>query len=1626
MEDNNQDYENEDLQTQQDLQDDMQNIASTATNMLPKRNKDKSAGKALRAAGKALHLTGQIVEKTGSVIKGLGKGIKWLGRRTYEGGKNLWNTGKALCETGIGAIAGIPICVAAGAVMGLGKLLEGLGWSLEQIGKVLEFLGRKIQDAAQAMINKANKQIQEAGGSVANALGTAGAAGAAGRKKASNLGDNDNDGPKTGGIPSLTGFVKNNKVVLIIIAIIVVVILFLVLYLLLDEKKTIDDGSFADGDKTNVPYTVSSVIMDNLVIVSDGSGGYTYGFKNESGEVVDLDQAIDSTLKSLKGNKSDSLGYLGENNEERKSLLKKMVMAEIATQYPDLTNSESNINVGNTTQTEEQENEQSTQTQEETQQQSQEDTTNTSQENISVDDILASMTLEEKIYQMLMPQGVVTDGTSLADVSYGGYIVGSNSNYDANLGSIGSNNKIKPFVATDDEGGKVERAAQGYDSAKSYGDSQNYDKLYNDEVKKSNYLLGKGITLNLGPDADVVSSGAIFDLGRSYSSDANIVKECIKKVLQARATTNVNGISISSALKHYPGYPDNDANTDHNEAVDDRSVEKINENIDVFKSGINAGAESVMITNVIYSNLDPNNPATFSSKIISELRSNFNGVIMTDDIGSAVSGLNRIPISNGRFKKAVIAGNDMLLMSNGDVTTAYSQIKDAVESGEITEERINESVTRILNWKANAGILSAQTSNTTTSTTTVTGTGSEVISDKFNKTNTITGGIKVQRKLENGATIDLKYTSTENFNALLSANSDDVMNYYTLQKNAKTTGSSSANFSGSNNAEVIWNFLRSKGLSEVCTAAIIGNLMAESELNTGLEEVTARIDKGYGLAQWTFGRRNQINYYANLMNKEVSDIELQLQFLWLEIDPSEDHTYANLQWGGDGYGRNGEALFQQFISITDIDEATAMFCWAHERPSKEYANLDNRKEYAKEIYATYSGKSVSSDNTISESNSDKKSNSVSSFDNFLFIGDSRYEGISSELSALGNNISVCGVSSSFPHEWVDVTSNGSGTVQGKNITLPDTATNISVMLGVNNLSETSQMEQVLNNLHERYKTATIYVNSVYHLGTSYSGDATNSDIDAFNDNIRNFCNQNSWAEFIDITEGLDDDSGNLKSEYCDSSGLHIISQEGKQLLVNNIKSAISGSNSSSTNVSMATTSRPGYSIIVANKTKVTTNLIQSYDYISTNYTDVGHNSYTDSTKRWSNPASGPKSSNTTQKYSSTSVAYQEALKNYTLYFDFLWAILVETENKDLVEGWANLVCNNVGENSKVTVTAFLDQEVTNTQSSNSRTTNLISNNGSVVVNDKYNLTETMNTTTTTLTSKLVVTFADTWLMKYENNVNSYDEYASKEKEVITEKIDPKDKESNAIKILKKNSVTLKTLKKEKYMLDEMLADNEKVSFMVDVFSYILDVANGKNTDEKSLSDILDAGAFNLETFKSSTGSSTSLGEMNGTFLEISTSIFTYIYENNFKYGHGTSYPVPDSQRFIDCTGYVTWVLYKYGYTEFEQSGQLSCSVGTMVSWANSNLEKVWEGCTHDITDVTNIQPGDIVVMGKDSQAGGELTQHAQIFAGYNDQGKGIWYSCGGPNIGGPATKGVAEYNGYSSQAFLYVYRVPSN
>lgn len=184
--------------------------------------------------------------------------------------------------------------------------------------------------------------------------------------------------------------------------------------------------------------------------------------------------------------------------------------------------------------------------------------------------------------------------------------------------------------------------------------------------------------------------------------------------------------------------------------------------------------------------------------------------------------------------------------------------------------------------------------------------------------------------------------------------------------------------------------------------------------------------------------------------------------------------------------------------------------------------------------------------------------STSSISNYLFIGDSRYVGIKSNLEGLGQNNTVAAVTSSTPAQWESVASNGSGTVLGTRITLPSTANGISVMLGVNNVSQTSNMQNMLNSLHTRYPSAQIYVNSVYHVGTKYRGSVTNAMIDSFNQTMSSWCSSNSWATYVDVTSGLNDSNGYVKAEYMDGAGLHATGN-GKTILVNNIKNAIGGS-----------------------------------------------------------------------------------------------------------------------------------------------------------------------------------------------------------------------------------------------------------------------------------------------------------------------------------------------------------------------------------------------------------------------------------------------------------------------------------
>lgn len=151
------------------------------------------------------------------------------------------------------------------------------------------------------------------------------------------------------------------------------------------------------------------------------------------------------------------------------------------------------------------------------------------------------------------------------------------------------------------------------------------------------------------------------------------------------------------------------------------------------------------------------------------------------------------------------------------------------------------------------------------------------------------------------------------------------------QTDVKVTSRGSSNEKRSNE-NIVWDYLIEQGYSAIQVAGIIGNMYQESGVNPAREETNGI---GYGLVQWSFGRRQQLEAFVESKGKPVSDIYVQLEFLVKELKSGKQlyGTYAD-----------------QFNNPYSVDDATEAFCWGFERPNKNYANMANRKAKAWEAY----------------------------------------------------------------------------------------------------------------------------------------------------------------------------------------------------------------------------------------------------------------------------------------------------------------------------------------------------------------------------------------------------------------------------------------------------------------------------------------------------------------------------------------------------------------------------------------------------------------------------------------------------------------------------------------------------
>lgn len=354
---------------------------------------------------------------------------------------------------------------------------------------------------------------------------------------------------------------------------------------------------------------------------------------------------------------------------------------------------------------------------------SQETTEVTEEEKPSlVDETLAGMTLHEKICQMMFvtPEELTgEDGVTVAGdatrQALENYPVGGIVYFAKNLESqdqvkemIDNSQKdssIGLFVATDEEGGVVNRlmdtVGTTYIGSMYYYKDDGDETAYENAYTIANDMSALGFNLDFAPVADVWSNPDNTVIGeRAYSDDYAQAAELV-----GNAVKGFNDGGVMCTLKHFPGHGDTAEDSHYSSAYVHRTKEEIMaDEMQPFRSGIEAGAEFVMVGHLIVPDIDEV-PATLSYKIATgilrdELK--FEGVAITDSF-EMESIADNYSVDDA-VVMSVKAGMDMILQPK-DMASAVNSIEQAVADGELSEDRIDESVRRILTLKESRGLL---------------------------------------------------------------------------------------------------------------------------------------------------------------------------------------------------------------------------------------------------------------------------------------------------------------------------------------------------------------------------------------------------------------------------------------------------------------------------------------------------------------------------------------------------------------------------------------------------------------------------------------------------------------------------------------------------------------------------------------------------------------------------------------------------------------------------------------------------------------------------------------------------------------------------------------------------------
>ena len=343
-------------------------------------------------------------------------------------------------------------------------------------------------------------------------------------------------------------------------------------------------------------------------------------------------------------------------------------------------------------------------------------------------EVVGQMSLEQKVGQMLIIRNEYTEMTpelkqEVAKIQPGGYIV-----FNVNITTLagtrqlisdmgdeietagtvamedGAIVKIPALLSVDQEGGLVQRLQAITDEPPEYvgpmaeiGASGSPDVAYATGKLLAEECKSVGLNVDFAPVTDIFSNPENTVIGeRAFGTDKETVAEMAVAVGRGLSESGVVPV-----YKHFPGHGDTTVDSHSSLPVVTKTLEELEQNeFYPFRKAIEAGAEMMMVAHMALPQVTGDEtPASLSPVIISDLlrgKLGFKGLVVADglDMGALTSNYTNAEIA----VKAVEAGADLLLTPVSPLE-ARDAIMEAVQNGALSEERINESVRRILRLK---------------------------------------------------------------------------------------------------------------------------------------------------------------------------------------------------------------------------------------------------------------------------------------------------------------------------------------------------------------------------------------------------------------------------------------------------------------------------------------------------------------------------------------------------------------------------------------------------------------------------------------------------------------------------------------------------------------------------------------------------------------------------------------------------------------------------------------------------------------------------------------------------------------------------------------------------------------